>query len=235
MQTALPLVTAIVSLVFGLTVLDQYFARRRPYQLFWAIGVFLYAIGAGCEFWAGEFGLGQVVFRLWYLSGAILVAAYLGMGTLYLLARRRQANVIMTILVIASLWAIIRVFTANLDLTGMETLAGGSRPLDLRIAAAVFNIFGTITLVGGAIYSAWIFWRRRILVHRMVANILIAVGAILPAIAGISTTAGGSNIIHVIFLLLGIIIIFIGFLRTKDVFGFFRFPLVHGFKKVPNR
>jgi hypothetical protein len=231
----IPLITAIISLVFGATILDQYFARRRPYQLFWAIGVFLYAIGAGCEFWAGQWGIGQVVFRLWYLSGAILVAAYLGMGTLYLLARRRQANTIMIVLVIATAYAVVRIFTANLDLSGMQTLAGGSRPLDLRIAAAVFNIFGTVTLVGGAVYSAWIFWRRRILMHRLVANILIAFGAILPAVAGVSTTAGGSNTIHVIFLFLGIIIIFIGFLRTKEVFGLFRFPLVHGFKKLPTK
>src|ERR1039458_1128068 len=104
----IPLITAIISLVFGATILDQYFARRRPYQLFWAIGVFLYAIGAGCEFWAGQWGIGQVVFRLWYLSGAILVAAYLGMGTLYLLARRRHANTIMIVLVIASIYEIGR-------------------------------------------------------------------------------------------------------------------------------
>jgi hypothetical protein len=25
---------------------------------------------------------------------------------------------------------------------------------------------------------------------------------------------------------------FIGFLRTKEVFGLYRFPLIHGFKKV---
>jgi hypothetical protein len=30
----------------------------------------------------------------------------------------------------------------------------------------------------------------------------------------------------------GVIIIFIGFLRTKEVFGFFRFPLIHGFAPV---
>jgi hypothetical protein len=30
----------------------------------------------------------------------------------------------------------------------------------------------------------------------------------------------------------GIIIMFAGFLRTKEVFGLYRFPLIHGFRKV---
>ncbi|MBI4295733.1 MAG: hypothetical protein HY667_01305, partial [Chloroflexi bacterium] len=30
----------------------------------------------------------------------------------------------------------------------------------------------------------------------------------------------------------GIIIIFLGFLRSREVFGLYRFPLVHGFARV---
>ncbi len=32
--------------------------------------------------------------------------------------------------------------------------------------------------------------------------------------------------------LLGIIIIFIGFLRRREVFGFYRIPLIHDFSRV---
>ncbi len=41
-------------------------------------------------------------FRLWYLFGAILVAAWLGQGTVYLLARRRIAYRCMAVLAVAS-------------------------------------------------------------------------------------------------------------------------------------
>lgn len=41
----LPLISSIVSLVFMLTVLDQFFVRRKPYQLVWVIGLFLYFTG----------------------------------------------------------------------------------------------------------------------------------------------------------------------------------------------
>jgi len=35
-----------------------------------------------------------------------------------------------------------------------------------------------------------------------------------------------------IFELLGVIIIFVGFLRSREIFGLYRFPLIHGFRKV---
>jgi hypothetical protein len=46
------------------------------------------------------------------------------------------------------------------------------------------NIYGTLALVGGAIYSAYIFWRKHILMNRMIGNILIAIGAFAPALGG---------------------------------------------------
>jgi hypothetical protein len=51
-----------------------------------------YGIGGFCEAYIGAFGWNSLIFRFWYLSGAILVAAWLGQGTVYLLARRRWAN-----------------------------------------------------------------------------------------------------------------------------------------------
>ena len=50
---------------------------------------------SGAEFAAGAGEITVGVYETWYLFGAILVAAWLGMGTLYLLLKRRTANVIM--------------------------------------------------------------------------------------------------------------------------------------------
>ena len=66
----------------------------------------------------------------------------------------------------------------------------------------------------------------------MISNILIAVGALLPAIGGTALTFGGPRVPYYTLELAGIVIIFIGFLRTREVFGFFRFPLIHGFSRV---
>jgi hypothetical protein len=229
----IPLASSIVSVGFAVTVLDQFFARRKPYQLIWAIGLFMYFISTGSEFWVGTWGLNETIYRLWYLFGAIFVAAYLGMGTLYLLVPRRIAHIIMAILLVASFYAVFRVFTASLDLSTLQYLSGRAMPQGVRLMTPFFNTFGTVALVGGAIYSAWVFWRRRFMPHRVISNTLIAVGAILPAVGGTHMRLGGSLTTFYLLELVGIIIIFIGFLRSREVFGLYRFPLIHGFKRVP--
>src|SRR5271157_4753118 len=230
----IPLISAIVSFMFGITVLDQYFARRQPFQLLWTIGLFMYGISAFTEFYTETYGLHLIIFRLWYLFGAICVAAYLGQGTVYLLAKRRTAHILTAILVVLSIYGAIRLFTTNIDLGIATRLTDKINvPTDVGILTGLFNVYGTVTLVGGALYSAWIFWRKRILPHRIQSNVLIAVGALLPAIGGSLLrlgTARGAPFYVLEFS--GVIIIFIGFLRTREVFGFFRFPLIHGFARV---
>lgn len=229
----IPLATAIISFLFAIAVLDQYFARRKPFQLLWAVGLFMYSVSAFTEFWWNIYGHVDVLYRLWYLIGAILVAAYLGQGTLYLLMKRRTAHIIMILLGVVTLYATVRVFTVNIDISGLTKLTGvGVFPNDLRaIVTPITNAFGTIALAGGAVYSAYIFWRKRILPHRVVANILIALGALLPAIGGVHISTGGDLNLFFLLELIGAIIMFVGFLRTKEVFGLYRFPLIHGFKK----
>ena len=227
-----PLLSTIVSFVFALTVLDQYFAKRKTHQLIWAIGLFMYAISTLTEFWTETYGLNITMYRLWYLFGAIYVAAYLGMGTAFLLLRKRTAQIIFGILLVTSIWAAYAVFSAKVDLSTINSLTGKAMPTSVRLLTPFFNTFGTLFLVGGAIYCAVIFWRKRILFNRVISNVLIAVGALLPAVGGGIVRFGGTQIGFYFLELAGIVIIFIGFLKTKEVFGFFRFPLIHGFKKV---
>ncbi len=53
----------------------------------------------------------HLVFRLWYLFGAILVAAWLGQGTVYLLVKPRWANILMIVLGIGFvLWVGARIW-----------------------------------------------------------------------------------------------------------------------------
>lgn len=87
----LPLLSAIISFVFAYFVFSRWRRRRRLYLLFWGIGLLLYGIGGAAEAYYGLFGWQPWVFRLWYLCGAILVAAWLGQGTVFLLMRKRVA------------------------------------------------------------------------------------------------------------------------------------------------
>ena len=89
MNVVLPLASGLLSLVFALLVLDQWRQRRRPFQLVWAFGLCSYGIGASTEFIGSAFGWNAGLYRAWYLFGAIYTAAWLGLGTIYLLSKTR--------------------------------------------------------------------------------------------------------------------------------------------------
>ena len=86
LNVVLPLATCLVSVAFAALVLEQWWERRRSFQLVWGAGLLWYAISSGTQFAGAAFGWSPALYRAWYLFGAIFVAAYLGMGTIYLLS-----------------------------------------------------------------------------------------------------------------------------------------------------
>ena len=218
----LPLTSSIISFVFAFFVFKRYLAGKKgEYLLLWGIGLVFYGIGGFCEFFYGAFGWNALIFRLWYLFGAILVAAWLGQGTVYLLAKKRWAHALMILLGLGSIYALIRIFTAQLDPSLLTTsvhtgseLSGHAIVTDgVRVLTPFFNLYGTVALVGGALYSAWIFWRKRVLLHRTIGNILIASGAMLPAFGGAFSRMGIPAALY-LGELFGVILMFIGFVRA---------------------
>jgi len=199
--------------------------NHDTHLLLWGLGLVLYGIASFCAAYYMALGWHPLIFRLWYLCGAMLSAAWLGQGTIYLLARRSRANALMVVLVIGSLYALIRIIGAQLD-PSMMSVGPASWPNEMapsgyaittggvRILTPFFNAYGVVALVGGAAYSVWIFWRKRILLHQAIGNILIAVGAMAPALEGLFSPLGlacsptGE--------LIGAILMFIGFTRATS-------------------
>jgi hypothetical protein len=87
LNTVLPLGSSVLSFVFAAMVFDQWWQRRHSFQLVWAVGLLWFGVAAGCEFLGSAFGWNEALYRTWYLIGALFVAAYLGAGTIYLLAK----------------------------------------------------------------------------------------------------------------------------------------------------
>ncbi|HVM29322.1 MAG TPA: hypothetical protein VM305_00930 [Candidatus Limnocylindrales bacterium] len=85
----LPGAAAVLAFVFALALLDQWRERRRPFQLIWAIGMVFFGIGAGAEAVGAAAGWNEALYRTWYLTGAVFTAAWLGLGTAFLLAKTR--------------------------------------------------------------------------------------------------------------------------------------------------
>jgi len=221
MNTLLPFASSVISFVFAFLVLKRYLARRGLHLLLWGIGMVFYGLGGFCEGYYGAFGWNAVIFRLWYLFGAILVAAWLGQGTVYLLAKRKWAHGLMVVLALGSVYGLIRVFGAELDPNLMTTSEMSGHAIvtpGVRKLTPFFNVYGTVTLVGGAAWSAWVFWRKRVLLHRTIGNIFIAVGAILPAFGGRVSRMGLSGALYVSELL-GAVLMFIGFIRAITPMG----------------
>ncbi len=221
LNTFVPFASSLISFIFAGFVLRRYSQRKGTHLLLWGIGMIFYGIGGFTEGFYGAFGWNPIIFRMWYLFGAILVAAWLGQGTVYLLAKRSWANAFMLLLLAGSIYGAIRVFTAELDPslltnslhTGSELSGHAILTPGIRTLTPFFNMYGTVTLVGGAAYSAFIFWRKRVLLHRTIGNVLIAVGAILPAFGGTFSRMGISGALY-ISEFLGAVIIFLGFLRA---------------------
>jgi hypothetical protein len=271
----LPLTSSLLSLVFAVLVFDQYLHRRKMYQLVWAVGLALYWTSAGTEFLGGAFGWSADLFRWWYLLGAIGVAMYLGLGTIYLLGRSPFAWSAIAALVIGSLPAVMGparpfglaclvaagvlalarwkrpawfahaflavtllgtayaaavVFAAPVDASLLPTsvdqvVSGQAFPASVRILTPVFNITGAFALSFGAAYSAYYFWRTRTKPHRMISNVLIAVGAFIP---GLTSGLSRFGLTSAFFVgeLLGVLCILVGFLVSVEVFSTYRIPIV---------
>jgi hypothetical protein len=219
----LSIFSTIITFVFAAAVLARYRYKRPKHLLLWGIGLILYGIGTLCEVIL-SFTFNALALKLWYLAGAMLTAAWLGQGTVYLLVRKRGvADALMVILAIVSLAALVLVLAA--PVTSAAASFNISKPVSeqyrdilerngMMIALTILlNIYGTITLVGGAILSAYLFWRKQVLVNRMVGNILIAVGALMPAMAGSFVRAGLVDWLYVSEFL-GVVLMYAGFLQA---------------------
>lgn len=93
------------------------------------------------------------------------------------------------------------------------TIIRGILPLgtSVRLTTPFFNIYGLLTLVGGAIWSAYLFWRKRVLPNRVIGNVLIAAGALSIGFASTLTRLGYGQLLY-LGELIAALLMFAGFL-----------------------
>lgn len=222
----IPYLSTLVTFAFAVSVFNRYLHRRTSYLLIWAIGLLLYGIGTLSEVIL-SLAFSCTVLKLWYLCGAMLTAAWLGQGSLHLLIRRRGVALTLTVVIaVLSLLAAFLVMQSPLKQAAstyqinqpissqyQSFLAQGGLIILLTI---LLNIYGTLALVGGALYSAYIFWRKHVLFDRMIGNILIAVGAFAPALGGSFIRMGLPDWLYFAELI-GAILMFVGFRQATIV------------------
>ncbi|MBC8100111.1 MAG: hypothetical protein H7Y11_11760 [Armatimonadetes bacterium] len=229
----LSIISAITTGIFTIIVFGRWSQRRKPHLFAWGIGLLMYFLGT----------LSQVIlyfvwtpffFGLWYWCGALMVAAWLGQGTVYLLVRRGSIarNIQMALILVGVMTLPWTLFLTPFDETAWQPgrditelyrteqnpvtgeISRGIMSLQargtVRFFSPIMNIWGTIALVGGAVYSAMLFRRKQIMRNRVFGNWLIAAGGLMPALGGVLIRLGDPSYKY-LGEMVGAILIFAGF------------------------
>ncbi len=203
--------SAVVSAVFAAVMGARYLSRRRAHQLAWTIGLAMFAAAAVAGALARSGGATEAEYRVFYLFGAILNVAWLALGTVFLLAPRVARWALWGVLALTIL-AAVAVFTSPVNLSAAVDTGRGFDQAPLpRILAGIGSGIGSVILIGGALWSAWVFLRRRHEGRRALGNVIIAIGVLVAAAGGTAAFTGASGVVEWTNFA-GVTLIFVGFL-----------------------
>jgi hypothetical protein len=209
----IPIATTIVALAFATIVLRRYREKGGTHLLWWGVGLFLYAAGTITESLTTLIGWHDPIFRAWYITGALCGGAPLAQGTVYLMMKRRTANVLATLLISAIVMGAICVVLSPIDYTLVEPHRLSGKVLGwhwVRMISPFINSYAAIFLIGGAIVSAFRYRSQPEKRNKYVGNIFIAIGAILPGIGGTFTRFGHVEVLYVTEFI-GLLLIYTGY------------------------
>jgi hypothetical protein len=173
---------ALIALRLSGDLVRRWRSRRAPELAAWAAGLGAYALAAGALAWATAAGWSDAAFRVYYLAGALLTAALLGAGSLFLV-RRRWAGPLALVYVGLAI-GVAAAVPLQTELSGTE-IPDAQDVLDLwpaRILAILGNSLGTLAVVAVAL---------RTFRSRPFGNLLILAGI---AVAGIGSGLAGLGV-----------------------------------------
>ena len=121
------IVNVVVTGLFAGAVLRQYARRRRASQLYWSIALimaFLATLAYVLMVIVGPTSsTGVALFRIYYILGAALVPAWLGLGSIALVASSRVTRICLIVLIALSILAIVLISQVMLQVFQAEDLA----------------------------------------------------------------------------------------------------------------
>ncbi len=215
-MVVLPALAAV--LAFGCVIAIGRDALRRvsPDRIAWMIAFGLFGVAATAEVVGDTAGWNELLVRLYYVSGAVLVVGFLALGQLYLLAGRRISRfapgvaLFLTAVSVSTVWG-APIDASRLEADGWDAL---TRTPGLKILAISVNSIGTLILIGGLVYSSIRFRQRGTNRNRMIGCLLIAGGTLTVAMGGTLTRLGSDQYLYIA-MSAGIGLIFSGYLWTK--------------------
>lgn len=184
----------------------------------WAVALAQFAAGCIALAWGVGLGWSPLVYRVFYLFGAVLNVAWLGLGTIWLEAPRKVAYICNVVFIVAATGASGLVMGAELADGARRALVVEPFPSPRlvmaglpRVVSRVFSILGSVIVLGGLISS--IIRRRHVL-----ALGLLAAGVIAAALSSGFARSGRLELFSV-GLTVGIALMYLGFQRTRSSGG----------------
>ena len=212
----LPLISSVIALACAIAVGRDLLRKPKPDRATWFVAFLLFAIAAGAEVVGETSGWTDLLVRVYYVSGAVLVVGFLALGQLYLTAPRRIEKVAPGVALLMTALAVSAVWGAPIDQTRLAE--DGWHALDrtpgLVILTIGINSIGTLILLGGLAYSAYKFRQLGTMRNRMIGCLLIAGGTLTVAAGGTLTRLGSDEFLYIA-MSIGIALIFFGYLWTK--------------------
>ena len=222
MPLLLSSIDLVVSAAFTAIVAAQWAARRKTHSLLWAWALLVWTLAVAAETAAALNGAWTpLTYRVYYAFGALMVAAWLGAGSIHLSASRRWARLLTLVVAMLSIVGAALVFTYRIDpaLLGKVDSLGFVEVkvfpfIPVRVFVVVANILGSAAFIGAALYSLWHFRRRHDVPGDRVAGVwLIALGGLVAAAAHSLGALGGPGLFRITELTV-IILIFVGYLLS---------------------
>ena len=213
----IPIFTTILSLYFFIEIFKHYFSKRKQYLLWWMLGVVTFGLGTSSASLHALIGYNELNLRFWYIIGALLGGFPLAQGTVYLLFSKKFADrttfFFVSYIIIAAIFVMLAPISIPENFDGRLT----GKVFEwswVRLFSPLINLYAFLFLVGGAIYSAYKYFKMKNLQYRVYGNAAIAIGGILPGIGGSFTRAGYVEVLFVTELI-GLALIYLGYKVIK--------------------
>jgi hypothetical protein len=210
-QTAAAAVAALIAAACTGVCADRLWGShgRRSPMIAWTAGFALFTAAAGALWYGAARGWTDAPFRVYYLTGGVLVVAYLAVGELLLvLPGRRVTRLVAATMLFLTFASVAAVLAARVD--GQALARAGATPPNgamigtwPKVMPIALNSAGTLVLLGFSLRSAWL--------RRDPRPLMVAAGVAVIAIASSATRLGsytlfaGAQALGTVMILLGLV------------------------------